>query len=305
MQILASGLLYPEGPVALPDGSVLVVELAGEALKRVRPDGKVEVVAKIPGSPNGAAMGPNGKVYICNNGGLRFINVHGTLRTDGQSDDYRTGSIDVVDLNTGKVERLYDRCGQFQLKGPNDIVFDHHGGFYFTDFGKRRDRDMDRGYVYWAKADGSEIREVISRLVMPNGIGLSPDGKTLYVAETHAGRLWGFEVAEPGVIRKIPWPASPYGGRLIADPGHYTQYDSLAVASSGRICVAAPEGSGIQEIAPDGSQVWNHKVPDMLASNICFGGKDLRTAFITGSHEGRLFKMEWHEPGLRLPHQEI
>ncbi len=305
MQIIATGLRYPEGPVALADGSVLVVELAGEALKRVRPDGRVDVVAKIPGSPNGAAMGPGGKVYVCNNGGLKFIDVGGTLRTNGQSVDYRGGSIDVVDINTGKVERLYDRCGDFPLKGPNDIVFDNQGGFYFTDFGKRRDRDLDRGYVYWAKADGSEIREVAGPMVMPNGVGLSPDDKTLYVSETHAGRLWGFEVEAPGRLRKIPWPASPYGARLVADPGNYTQYDSLAVSASGRICVSTPEGSGIQEIAPDGSQIWNHKIPDILTSNIAFGGKDMRTAFITGSHEGRLFKMEWHEPGLRLPHQEI
>src|SRR6187551_2196793 len=88
MQIIATGLRYPEGPVALADGSVLVVELAGEALKRVRPDGRVDVVAKIPGSPNGAAMGPGGKVYVCNNGGLKFIDVGGTLRTNGQSVDY-------------------------------------------------------------------------------------------------------------------------------------------------------------------------------------------------------------------------
>ena len=88
------------------------------------------------------------------------------------------------------------------LKGPNDLVFDAHGGFYFTDLGKRRPRDMDVGAVYYAKADGSFITEVAYPMVTPNGIGLSPDGNTLYVAETEAARLWAFPIEAPGMVRR-------------------------------------------------------------------------------------------------------
>src|SRR5208337_4829551 len=96
---------------------------------------------------------------------------------------------------------------------PNDIVFDQHGGFWFTDLGKVRARDQDRGAVYYARADGSLLVEVIQPMVHPNGIGLSPDGDTLYVAESLTGRLWAFEITGPGEIRRQPWP-SPNGGRL-------------------------------------------------------------------------------------------
>jgi gluconolactonase len=304
MEVVAEDLEYPEGPVALPDGSVLVVELAGEALKRIRPDGHTTVVAKIPGSPNGAAVGPNEKIFIANNGGLKFIRDGKKIRSNGQSVDYRGGSIDIVDMTTGKVERLYDRCGDYPLKGPNDLVFDANGDIWFTDFGKRREREMDRGYVYWARADGSEIREVVSQMIMPNGIGVSPDGKTLYVSETASGRLYAWEITAPGVLKKSPWPA-PYGGKLLASPGGHTQFDSMAISASGAVCVAQPEGAGIFECSADGSVQRYHEVPDLLTTNLCFGGPDMQTCWITAANEGRLFKTRWHEPGLKLPYQKV
>jgi gluconolactonase len=298
MKILASGFEFPEGPIAMEDGSLLIVEIARETLTRILPDGRSEIVARIPGGPNGAAMGPGGRVFVCNNGGFNWIRENGTVRPHGQASGYSGGRIEIVDPTTGRVERLYDRCGAHLLKGPNDLVFDRQGGFWFTDHGKRRDRDMDRGYVFWAKADGSEIREVISGLFAPNGLGLSPDGRMLYVAETDSGRLWAWEITGPGEVRKAPWP-SPNGGRLVAGVGGYRRFDSLAVTASGRICIAALDTCSIAEITPDGEVSW-HPVPDLLVTNLCFGGPDCRTAFVTMSYEGKVGIMEWHEPGLRL-----
>jgi gluconolactonase len=299
MKIIASGLQFPEGPVAMPDGSIIVVEIARETLSRIAPDGRVDVVANIRGGPNGAALGPGGRMYVCNNGGFAWIKERGTFRPYLQSEDYVGGSIEIVDLDTGKVERLYSRCGEHALRGPNDIVFDAHGGFWFSDLGKRRARDMDRGFVYWARADGSEIREVIGPILTPNGVGLSPDGHTLYVAETETGRVWSWEITAPGEVRMRPWP-SPHGGTLVAGLPGYMRFDSLAIAASGNICVAALHSCSIVEIAPHGSYVRHHPVPDMSVTNLCFGGSDLRTAYVTMSHEGHLGAMEWHEPGLRL-----
>lgn len=304
MKIIATGLQFPEGPIAMPDGSVLLVEIARETLSRVTPDGKVEVVAKIPGGPNGAAIGPDGRVYVCNNGGFNWIKENGTHRPHGQSANYKGGSIDVVDIKTGKVERMYDQVDGHRLNGPNDIVFDAHGGFYVSDVGKRRDRDQDKGYVYYCKADGSSIKEVVTAATTPNGIGLSPDGKIMYIAETDTARVWAWDILAPGELRKMPWP-SPYGGRFIAGIGGYTRFDSLAIASSGNICVAALDTSSIIEVAHDGSYWRRHSVPDLLVTNLCFGGPELRTAFVTLSYEGKLGAMEWHEPGLRLNHQEV
>jgi gluconolactonase len=301
MREIASGLHAPEGPVALDDGSVIVCEMAAGTVLRIRPDGKVQTVARIPGGPNGAAIGPDGRLYVCNNGGMNWIREAGTYRPHGQPENYTNGAVDVVDLVTGKVERLYEKVDGHWLKGPNDIVFDADGGFYFTDIGKRRPRDADRGFVYYALPDGSSIKEVAAGVTTPNGIGLSPARDTLYVAETDTGRLMAWDILAPGELRKNPWPA-PYGGRCVCGPGGYTRFDSLAVAASGNVCVAAIEGS-IVEIAPDGSWHRSHPVPDMLVTNLCFGGAGLRTAYVTLTHRGVLLEMAWHEPGLPLQFQ--
>jgi gluconolactonase len=298
---VATGLLFPEGPVAMPDGSVLVVEIARGCLTRVLPDGRKEIVARPGGGPNGLAIGPDGKGYVCNNGGFEFTfdEGHG-IRPAREAWDYSGGRIERVDLDTGEVEVLYRGTHEVQLRGPNDIVFDAHGGFYFTDLGKGRHRDWDRGALFYARAAGSLIREIAFPMVTPNGIGLSPDGGTLYVAETEAARLWAFEVAEPGVLRKEPWP-SPHGGRLVAAPGGtYQRFDSLAVDSAGNVCVATLINGGITVISPDGGSIEHIPMPDLYTTNICFGGPDLRTAYITLSNSGRLVAMDWPRPGLKL-----
>lgn len=273
-----------------------------ETLSRVTPDGRIEVIARIPGGPNGAAAGPDGKIYVCNNGGMDWIREGAWLRPGLQRDGYVRGSIDVVAPATGRVDRLYDRCEGIDLRGPNDIVFDGAGGFWFTDLGKRRDRDMDLGFVYWAKADGSHIRQVAEGLITPNGIGLSPDGTTLYVAETATGRLWAWEILAPGELRKLAWP-SPYGARLVAGPGGRMRFDGLAVSASGAITLATLDRGAVVEVSPSGQVLGERSVPDLLVTNICFGGADMRTAYVTLSHEGRLVALDWHEPGLRLRHQ--
>lgn len=302
MDILATGLEFPEGPVALVDGSVLLVEVARSTLMRVTPQGQQEELARAPGALNAAALGPDGRVYLCNNGGFAWLRDKGSLRPYMQSSDYVTGGLDVFDFKTGRIERLYEACDGHPLKGPNDLVFDADGGIWFTDLGKRRARDMDRGFVYWARADGSEIREVIGPLFTPNGIGLSPDGTTLYVAETETARLWSWQITGPGTVDKQPWP-SPAGGTLVAGVGGFNRFDSLAVSASGRICVAGLHAGAVFEIWPDGSRVERHPMPDLGVTNLCFGGADLRTAYVTLSHEGRLGAMQWHEPGLPLHFQ--
>lgn len=303
---ITSGLRFPEGPIAMPDGSVLVVEIERRTLTRVLPDGTKEVVATPGGGPNGAAIGPDGKCYICNNGGFEFVQDpdHG-LRPSVQAWDYSGGRIERIDLETGAVEVLCRGTSEVQLRGPNDIVFDAHGGFYFTDLGKRRQRDLDYGAVFYAKADGSLLRRVAFPMVMPNGIGLSPDGQTLYVAETEAARLWAFDILEPGVLGRQPWP-SPHGGRLVAQPGGaYQRFDSLAVEANGNICVATLAHGGITIISPDGASIEHVPMPDMHTTNICFGGRDLKTAYVTLSSSGRLIALPWPRPGLALNHLNI
>jgi gluconolactonase len=300
--VMTTGLRFPEGPVAMKDGSVALVEIERGTVSRVRPNGAIEVVAHTGGGPNGLAVGPDGAFYVCNNGGFVWREEAGLRRPVGPAADYTGGRIERVDPRTGAVTVLYDRCGAHKLLGPNDIVFDRHGGFYFTDLGKARARDRDWGGVYYALPDGSRIVEIVHPILTPNGIGLSPDERTLYVAETETARLWAFDITAPGELRKAPFP-SPHGGRLLAGLGGFQRFDSLAVEAGGNVCVATLVNGSVSVIAPDGRLVRQPTMPDLYCTNICFGGADLRTAFITLSGTGRLVAMPWPEPGHRLNYE--
>ncbi len=296
---MATGLRFPEGPIAMPDGSVILVEIERQTLSRVMPDGKVEVIAEVPGGPNGAALGPDGAIYICNNGGFEFHKDDSGTRPVRQAYSYKGGSIDRVDLQSGAVKTLYTHCGDNKLCGPNDIVFDRQGGMYFSDLGKTRDRDWDRSGLYFASIDGSHITEVAFPLITANGVGLSPDEKTVYAAETQTGRLWAFDIESPGKIKPRAWP-SPHGGWLVGGTTGFRNFDSLAVDAAGNICVATLMDGGITVIAPDGSSVDHVPMPDPYTTNICFGGAGMKTAFITLSLGGTLVSCTWPKAGLPL-----
>ena len=297
-RLVADGLRFPEGPIAMPDGSIIVVEIEGGCLTRVTAGGRC-VVAELGDGPNGAAIGPDGKCYVCNNGGFKWHREDGYVRPVGQAEDYSGGRIERVDLDSGDAEVLYRACGGHSLKGPNDIVFDELGGFYFTDLGKARERESDRGGLYYAKTDGSLIEEIVFPLVTPNGVGLSPDGRRLYVAETEPGRLWVWEVRAPGELAMRPWP-SPNGGALVSGLPGYQRLDSMALEANGNICVATLNHGGITVISAAGEHLGHTPLPDAYCTNICFGGADLRTAYVTLSGSGRLIAMDWPRPGLDL-----
>jgi gluconolactonase len=300
-RLVASGLEFPEGPIAMPDGSVVLVEIKRGTLTRVTAEGKIEVIAELGGGPNGAAIGPDGAVYVCNNGGFVWHDVMGFVIPGNQPPDYSGGRIERVDLTTGNVEVLYTQCDGHELRGPNDLVFDDQGGFWFTDHGKIRDRDKDQGGVYYAKADGSSIVEVVHPADFPNGVGLSPDRSRLYYAETYTGRVFQREITGPGELA----PTNPLDPTvlLVGLPGAMF-LDSLAIDSAGNVCVGTLGlQPGITVVGPDGQ--WElASAPgeffDPLVTNICFGGDDLRTAYWTCSSTGRLIAGDWPRPGLRL-----
>jgi gluconolactonase len=299
MHEIVSGLQFPEGPIAMPDGSVLLVEIMRGTLSRVTLNGAVTVVAETGGGPNGAAVGPDGAVYICNNGGFEWHQVAGFTVPGNQPASYTGGSIQRVDLGSGRVETLYTECDGRPLRGPNDLVFDETGGFWFTDHGKIRDRDRDRGGLYYARPDGSFIREVVYPLDSPNGVGLSPDGSRIYVAETFTGRVWQWDVVRPGEVAE-GMPLSPGGAILLAGLPGYQLLDSLAVDADGNVCVATLVNGGITVLSTFGEVLEHVATGDPLTTNICFGGRDGRTAFITCSGTGRLVAVEWRRPGLKL-----
>ncbi|ANP48110.1 SMP-30/gluconolactonase/LRE family protein [Candidatus Viadribacter manganicus] len=294
-EVIATGLQFPEGPIVMPDGSVILVEIKRKTLTRVW-KGRQEVIANIGGGPNGAALGPDGAVYITNNGGFEYHDMGGLTIPGHAAHDYVTGRIERVDLNTGKVERLYDKIGEFKLSGPNDLVFDKAGNIWFSDLGKTYARSIDRGGVYFCKTDGSLIKEAAYGASGINGIGLSPDEKVVYGAETDTGKLWAFDITGEGEVAPGPLGAI---GRCIAVQPYHCFFDSLAVQANGAVCVATILNGGITTITPAG--VSTHTMfPDPIVTNIAFGGADMRDAYITLSATGQLIKARWPEPGLKL-----
>ncbi len=300
---VASGLKFPEGPIAMNDGSVVLVEMFGPRITRVFPDGRKETVAEIAGGPNGAAIGPDGALYLCNNGGCFTEVDFGGLCFPGPYDKsrYIGGRIQRVDLSTGAVADLYTHCDGRALRAPNDIVFDTHGGFYFTDHGIRDNeaRTSDLTGIYYAKADGSKITEIAFPAEGPNGIGLSPDGKTLYYAETHTGRVFQRGIVAPGEL--TPTAPGDTSSLLCGLPG-LQLLDSLGVDGAGNVCVATLVNGGVTVIAPSGEVLHHVATGDLLTTNICFAADGSSTAWITLSGTGRLVKMNWAYPGLRLAH---
>lgn len=302
LRVIATGLEFPEGPVVMPDGSVVLVEIRRQTLTRVYPDGRKEIIAKIPGGPNGAALGPDGKIYLCNNGGFSWApGPRGHIMPGApRPSEYIGGSLQRVDLQSGQIETLFTHCGERPLKGPNDLVFDKEGGLWFSDLGKRRAHDLDVGAVYYMKKGGAGLVEAVPHMMPANGVGLSPDEKTVYVAETPTARLWAFEIGRPGEI--TPGPAIYRGeiGRPIAGLGGYQMFDSLGVEASGNVCVATLISGCISVIAPDGKLVEQVPTGDNVTTNIAFGGEGLKTAYITLSGKGELVAMDWPRGGLPL-----
>lgn len=276
MECIAEGLDFPEGPVVMADGSVIVVEIRGGRVTRCW-NGRSEVVCEIGGGPNGAAIGPDGALWVCNNGGL-FQTGPGT-----------EGRIERVDLATGRFERVFEACDGIALGAPNDLVFGADGRLWFTDLGSLRPDGKDYGGLYAALPDGSAITAIKRGAYSYNGIGLSPDGRHLYVADTIQARLYRFdarvETQEPHYLATAPGAIG---------------FDSLAVTAAGNVCVATIFEGGINTITPAG-EVSRLPIPaDSHVTNLAFGGEDMRDVYVTLSGTGRLVRMRWPEPGLKL-----
>jgi gluconolactonase len=296
-EVVAEGLEFPEGPIAMADGSVILTEIKGRRLTRIFPDGRRETVCETDGGPNGAAIGPDGAIYITNNGGaFQWLENNGMTIPGPTPETHSGGSIQRFDLASGKLETLYEDCEGRRLVGPNDLVFDRSGGFWFTDHGCGTPEGRKFGGLYYARADGSHISRQRDHFVSPNGVGLSPDETVVYMADTTLGRLWAFDIEAPG---KLAPPDGFAPGRVVCNLPGYQLLDSLAVEAGGKVCVATIINGGITAFDPDGS-VEHFAFPDLVTTNICFGGADMRDAWITLSATGKLAKARWPRPGLKL-----
>jgi gluconolactonase len=301
MHELARGLDSPAAPMALDDGSILVAEVGARTLTRVGPDGEVDRLIDCGGAPRGAALGPCGRIYICTSidsrrGAIDANGAHGRAAAGA-------GRIQVADLERGSVEELYVACGDVALSAPNAIVFDGDGGFYFTDHGQPSGDHARPGGLYYARSDGSEIVEVAFPLEGgPNGIALSPDRRQVIASQTRRARILSWDISRPSSDRPC---------FLLGTVAGEVSLESLAMERDGRIAIATaldggPSSSGITVLSADGEFVEFVEVPTAgVITNICFGGPDMRTAYITALTHGAVYITDWPRPGLPLVYQAL
>ena len=330
--VVAEGLRYPEGPVYLDDGGFLIVEVTGGNIVHFAPSPtdpgaytRTRTIA-VGGGPNGAKPGPGGFLYVCNNGGIDSIKLGAVEVPTFPPASYTGGFIQRVSLSDGTFETwcAADSVGSVEsrchippmpkgtLRGPDDLIFDSTGGFWFSDWGKSTPSSRDLTGVYYVPAGSRTPIEKLQGRSSPNGIALSPDGKRLYVAETYSRWILYWNLSGPGQIAdNCDWLD---GGNLLTAkiPG-MGQLDSMAVDEMGNLYVATltPGGpnlaknGGITVVSPHGEileyiELKVGDAADPLPSNICFGGPDRKTAFITLAGTGRVVTCRTKYAGLKL-----
>lgn len=292
-RVEAVGFAYPEGPCFDASGVLYTVELAGGVVSRVV-DGEREVWVRPGGSPNGAAFGADGTLYICNNGGNWGPNASTGMKAGFGG---LPALIQAVTPD-GTISTVADSCDGRRLNGPNDLVLDGVGGIWFTDpawaprdaSGSAPAAESPAGAVRYVGSDGlvSTLRE---NLVFPNGIAISPDGRQLIVGETGTGNILSAIIEGPGQLGD--WGIlARLGPDSFPDGMCFDSRDRLIVAGtgSGRLYVLDERGTIEQELLME----------DRDVTNVCFGGPDFSTLYVTEAEIGRVVTLEWDCAGSPL-----
>jgi gluconolactonase len=326
MRFVAQNLNFPTAPLILPDGDLVVAEILGGRLVRVRADGSTKLFAETGGAPAGAALGPDGAVYVCNNGAANLVRERlpdgRTIYRPPGPGEQGTGLAGQVQRVTadGQVSTLFRECDGRALMAPTGIVFDRQGSFYFTDRGLYEGPVRDPGVsteskhlsvlrmagamtrkaagsVYYASADGRTVREILHPLASPSGIALSPDETTLYVGEAGTGRVWAFQLTGPGQPGKRRCLGVAPGTR----PLNFSWCEGLTVDAEGDVAVATVVNGGVTTLSPQGRQMEHVATGDPFTTGLCFGGADRRSLFVTLSGSGRVIAYDaWPVKGHQL-----
>jgi gluconolactonase len=249
-----TGFKFTEGPAADADGNVYFTDIPNEKIHKIAAgDGKLSVLVEKSNVANGLMVNAKGEIFACE----------------------MSGAI-VARSADGKERRVVtDKYDGKRYNAPNDLVLDKAGGVYFTDPAFRAPTPLPQGKtcVYYADAAG-KVTRLIDDLPNPNGVLLSPDEKTLYVIPTGQKQMMAYPIESPGKIGKgkvfCELQQAKEGGNAGGDGG--------TVDSKGNVYFAT--GTGIQVYDPAGKRLGTIKFPEQ-PSNVTFGGKDLKTLYVT------------------------
>jgi gluconolactonase len=230
VEVIGSGLGWPEGPTALPDGRIVLVESYRSQLTAVDQDGRAKRYAYVAGAPNSCVLGSDGLLYVCQNGGTT-----GPWRAA----EMTTPSIQRVSEG-GKPEILLTEVAGIALNGPNDLVFAADGRLIFSDPGTYNPANPDPSYIFAIAPDGrASIAVGFPEPAFPNGVAIEADGSIVW-AESYTGH----------VKRQRPDGGIEDLGRL---PGGNPIPDGLKVGADGRLYVTDIAADGIHILKPDGT----------------------------------------------------
>jgi gluconolactonase len=265
LQKLAEDFSFTEGPACDGEGNVFFTDQPNDRILKWSVEGKLTTFKQPCGRSNGLCFDRNGNLWAC---------------ADEKNELWRidpAGKVTVV---------VKDYEGKL-LNGPNDVwirsskmamvpgqldMQEIPGGLYFTDpyykrpYWKRGPKEMDE-CVYYLAADSKKLTRVISDLKQPNGIIGTPDGKTLYVADIGAGKTYRYAMEPDGSLKSK---------HLFCEQGS----DGMTIDNDGNVYLT---GKGVTVYNASGKKVEQIDVAEPWTANVCFGGKDRKTLFITAS----------------------
>lgn len=251
---LHAGFKFTEGPAADADGNVYFSDIPNERIHKIDAAGQLSAFREKSGKANGLMLNAKGEVVACEMG---------------------TGAVAAYPAAGGDRRVIADKYDGKRFNAPNDLVLDRSGGVYFTDPAFNAPQPLPQGKtcVYYADAAG-KVTRLIDDLPNPNGVILSPDEKTLYVIPSGQKRMMAYPVEAPGKLG---------AGRVFceleqAKPGGNAGGDGLTVDAKGNLYITS--GLGLQVFDPSGKKLGVIKIPEQPA-NVTFGGKDLKTLYVT------------------------
>lgn len=248
-----TGFKFTEGPIGDADGNVYFTDIPNEKIHRIDAQGELSVFREKSNFANGLMVNAKGEIIACEMAGAVVA-----ISKDGK--ERRV----IADKHDGK-----------RFNAPNDLVIDKAGGVYFTDPSFRAPMPLPQGKtcVYYADASG-KVTRLIDDLPNPNGVRLSPDEKTLYVFPSGQKQMMSYAVEAPGKIGKgkvfCELEQTKAGGNSGGDGG--------TVDEKGNVYIAT--GAGVQIFDPSGKMLGSFKFEEQ-PSNCTFGGKDMKTLFVT------------------------